>query len=263
LALGAVLALAGFGVVTLMLSMGPLRRADAPRKQELISLINARKHEVDQLEAAVSDLRSQLDRAQTEAGRRTQSARAQAAETERLSLEAATTAVSGPAVSVRLADSDRQPADLAQASSYRIHDVDLQLVVNALFAAGAEGVAVNGARVAVTTPIRAAGQTIVVNFRPLTPPYVVTAVGADRVRFEASDVAKRFRGWVGAFGLGFSVRTANKLTLPAYVGRLAIVTATPTLTPLLPGPEGPTTTEAGGPTTTAAGGPTTTAAGSP
>jgi uncharacterized protein YlxW (UPF0749 family) len=88
-------------------------------------------------------------------------------------------------------------------------------------------VALNGNRLVATTPIRGAGQTIVVNFRPLNPPYVVQAIGASRPQFEASDIAGRFRHWTTQYGLGFSVKDSGRVVVPAYNGRVAISSANP------------------------------------
>ena len=223
----AVTILLGFGLVSLGISTASARRADAPRRAELISLIAQRQRELGGLDTAARDLRAKIDAAQGAAGRLSSSDRERAALLDRLSLESGATAVSGPALVVRLADSDRPASDLAEATAYRIQDVDLQLIVNALFDAGAEAVAVNDNRVVSTTPIRDAGQTIVVNFFPLSPPYSVVAIGASSARFEATDIARRFHRWTSLFGLGFSVHNTSRATLPAYSGRLAITTATP------------------------------------
>ena len=227
LALGLATALLGFGLVTLAFSRGPVRRADATHRTELVSLINARKQSVSDLEKTILDLRARLDQAQQAAGQRTAGERTDAAQLAELGLLAGTTPLSGPGLLVRLADSTRAPADRAQSSAYRIQDGDLQLVVNALFDSGAEAIAINGSRVATMTAIRAAGQTIVVNFRPLTPPYVVKAIGADKGRFNATDIARRFHKWVSLFGLGFSVHSSGKIEVPGYDGRVTITTATP------------------------------------
>src|SRR5882757_8029935 len=82
--------------------------------------------------------------------------------------------------------------------------------LSATSAAGAEAVGVNGQRLVATSPIRAAGETITVNFRPLVPPYKVEAIGADRKPFERSAVAQRFKQWVADYGLGFSVRPRSQ-----------------------------------------------------
>ena len=85
----------------------------------------------------------------------------------------------------------------------------------------------NGQRLVATSPIRAAGETITVNFRPLVPPYEVEAIGADRKEFERSAVARRFRQWVEDYGLGFSVKTRSKIVVPAYAGTLQLSSARP------------------------------------
>ena len=228
-----VAALLGFGLVSLGLSTASARRADAPRRAELISLIDQRKHQLNVLDAAARDLRVSIDNAQGAAGRVSTADRQRAALLDRLSLQSGATPVGGPALVVHLADSDRPPSDLAQAAAYRIQDVDLQLVVNALFDAGAEAIGVNDNRLVSTTPIRAAGQTIVVNFFPLSPPYTVVAIGAAQDRFEATDIARRFHRWTSLFGLGFSVHQVSRAVLPAYSGRLAITSASP-VTPAPP-----------------------------
>ena len=54
---------------------------------------------------------------------------------------------------------------------------DLQIIVNGLWGAGAEAIAINGQRLSSTAAIRFAGQAIIVDFRPLARPYVITALG--------------------------------------------------------------------------------------
>jgi uncharacterized protein YlxW (UPF0749 family) len=164
--------------------------------------------------------------AQRAAAERDASEQQEAARSEALSLQAGTVALEGPGLLVQLDDSDREVPDDQEAGAFRIHDADLQLVVNALFGAGAEAVSVNDSRLVATSPIRAAGDTIVVNFRPLSPPYRVAAIGADRDAFEDSDIARRFRRWRDVFGLGFSIQDRD-LTVPAFLGRVGISSARP------------------------------------
>ena len=96
---------------------------------------------------------------------------------------AAAVAVSGPGLLVTLADpepdADSDPVGGESAEDPRglVRDSDLQLVVNALWAAGAEAVGVNGHRLGPTTAIRTAGEAVLVEFRPVTNPYEVRAVG--------------------------------------------------------------------------------------
>ena len=237
LALATVLAVLGFLLVTAVSTARASKRVEAPRKTQLIKLIENRRSSVDDLDQAVKQLQKQVAAAQTRANRRSRSEATAAAKLAQLSLAAGTTAVEGRGLVVRLADSDRQPPNNgADDGAYRIHDSDVQLVINALFAAGAEAVSVNGSRIVATTPIRSAGDTIVVNFRPVTPPYSVVAIGANAEQFGASEIAGRFHRWVSLFGLGFSVHQEGKVSVPAFSGRVAITSADPADQPGAPAP---------------------------
>ncbi|MGH9180039.1 MAG: DUF881 domain-containing protein [Acidimicrobiales bacterium] len=216
----------GFLLVTAVASVRDARRAAAPRKGELIDLIERRRDLVEEQDRAVHALREEVAATQRAAAQRDASEQEEATRSQALSLQAGTVALEGRGLLVQLDDSDREVADDEESAAFRIHDADLQLVVNALFAAGAEAVAVNDSRLVATTPIRAAGDTIVVNFRPLGPPYRVAAIGAERGAFEDSEIARRFRRWKDLFGLGFSIQDRD-LTVPAFSGRVAISSARP------------------------------------
>lgn len=226
-ALAAVLAVLGFLLVTAVSSASENRRQEAPRKARLISLIEERRSQVDDLDEAVRQLRDELTAAERAADRTSRRDRDHAALVDRLAAQAGTTSLEGPAIEVRMADSERDAPSPDEAGAFRIHDRDVQLVVNALFAAGAEAVAINDNRIAATTAIRAAGDTIVVNFRPLSPPYLIVAIGADRETFENSEIADRFRRWTRLFGLQFTITSVDNGRVPAYTGRVGISTATP------------------------------------
>ena len=228
LTLASVVGILGFLVVTAVATGQAEREKSAPRKAQLVTLIETRQGQVDDLDAAVETLRQDVAEAQEVASRADVRDRRAAEVQALLAEQAGTVGLAGPGLEVSLAPSDRTPPSPEEAGAYQIHDTDLQLVVNALWAAGAEAVAVNDSRLVATTPIRAAGGTIIVNFRPLSPPFVVKAIGADRDRFEDSEIAKRFKRWIGLFGLGFSVRERESVEVPAYTGRVSISTATPT-----------------------------------
>jgi uncharacterized protein YlxW (UPF0749 family) len=221
------LALLGFLLVTAAFTASDTRRTEAPRKSALIRQIQERRSKVASLEQAVRGLRSDVQAAQLSAARISRTDREAADRATQLALQAGTVALQGSGIVVHLSDSSRKPPSTGDQGAYRIHDSDLQLVVNALFESGAEAVAINGNRIVATTPIRAAGDTVVVNFRPLTPPYTVAAIGADAKRFGKTQIAARFRRWTTLFGLGFSVSSSRKISVPAYTGRVQISAAIP------------------------------------
>lgn len=226
-ALAAVFAVVGFSLVTAAVTASAGRRAEAPRRRDLIRLIQSRQSEVSDLGQGVRTLRAQVADASRKAAQLDQQDRQQAATISQLSEVAGTTPLAGAGVVVHLADAAKPPSGVSDPGAYRIHDSDVQLVVNALFAAGAEAVSINGNRLVATSPIRAAGETIVVNFEPLSSPYDITAIGADGGVFDRSDIAKQFKHWTAVFGLGFAVHSRGRVTVPAYTGRTAIASATP------------------------------------
>ena len=100
----------------------------------------------------------------------------------------------------------------------RVLDRDLQGVVNALWAAGAEAVAVNGQRLTASSAIRQAGDAILVNFTPVTAPYRVEAIGdpvSVETEFAGSRSAGQMRSYSQLYGLRFDYSRQNSLRLPA------------------------------------------------
>ena len=98
-----------------------------------------------------------------------------------LAVAAGAEPVTGPGTAITLNDQDAAEAEddprQVAAAENRVQDIDLQTVVNGLFAAGAEAIAINGHRLTTVSAIRSAGSAILVNFDPLVPPYEVVAIG--------------------------------------------------------------------------------------
>ncbi|HYH49359.1 MAG TPA: DUF881 domain-containing protein [Acidimicrobiia bacterium] len=222
--LAAVLALVGF--LTLVASSGvkEAKRGAESRRAGLVKLINTRQGEVESLGKELLQLRADVAAAR----RRLSATSAEDARRLReVQLWAGTAAVAGPGFEVRVSDSRREARTDLDEEWLSVHDVDLQLVVNALWEAGAEAIAVNGQRLVSTSPIRAAGETITVNFRPLAPPYEIDVIGGNKRAFERSAVARRFREWKEDYGLGFSVKSRKRIEVPAYAGTLQLSSARP------------------------------------
>jgi uncharacterized protein YlxW (UPF0749 family) len=116
------------------------------------------------------------------------------------------------------ADADPVGGDAEEDPRGQVRDGDLQLVVNALWAAGAEAVGINGQRLGPTTAIRFAGEAVLVDFRPVTNPYQVSAVGdPDTLRsaFLASPEVGALAVISESFGLRFDFSEEDELSLPA------------------------------------------------
>ncbi len=199
-----------------------LREQQIPsRRQELQALVRERQADVRALAAEVAELSDRLAGMQDRLARDSSQVRAVVEETEELRAPVGMAGARGPGVVVELADSPRAPSTRAESADFRIQDVDLQLVVNTLWHAGAEVVAVNGRRIVTTTAIRQAGGTILINYRAVASPYRVVAIGdADALhdRMTRSEVAERFGVWTEIYGLRFSVRRVGDASVPAVGG---------------------------------------------
>jgi uncharacterized protein YlxW (UPF0749 family) len=137
---------------------------------------------------------------------------------------AAAVPVTGPGLLVTLANADpKADADPVggtpeEEARGRVQDGDLQVVVNALWAAGAEAVSINGQRLGPTTAIRFAGEAVLVDFRPVTNPYEISAIGdPDNLQsnfLESPDV-RDLAVISEIYDLRFDFVREDELTLPA------------------------------------------------
>ena len=79
-------------------------------------------------------------------------------------------------------------------------------------------------RVISTSAVRCVGNTLILQGRVYSPPYVITAIGdLDRLQRGARrrPAVAIYRQYVDAVGLGYDVQTRARPTFPAYrVGRL-------------------------------------------
>ena len=186
------------------------------QRNALITQIHQRTEETDALQHQADALR-----ARTEALRRSVLAQSDAGQNARKVLDHATDAaaaasVSGDAAIVTVDDSHSARDATAQQDGH-IFDQDLQRLVNGLWAAGATAVAINNQRMTATTAIRSAGDAILVDYRPLSPPYAVTALGEPGLAktFAGSPTGKAFRTLEATFGIRYDIRQEDGVRLPA------------------------------------------------
>ena len=206
--------------------------------------------EVQQRNAANRTVQTRLDRQRAAVQQQQRDALALtgsgAALSARLArLEAATGAapVTGPGMVVRLDDAsaadgaDVDPRTDAAADG-RVTDRDLQTVVNEVWAAGAEAVSVNGQRLTSLSAIRSAGDAVLVDFRPLNPPYEIRAVGSpDTMRTTfVGGFGGSYLQVLKGYGISYAVEDRDQMTLRAspgvrlrYAG-LPVPTPSPTAT---------------------------------
>jgi uncharacterized protein YlxW (UPF0749 family) len=153
-------------------------------KQGLVTRINERRADADAQTALISNLQNQINVVQA-AALNLQSQSALAAEISTLEVAAGTVPVTGPGLVLTVDDAPTapqpivptNPANTTGVSPGTVLATDLQIIVNGLWEAGAEAISINGNRLTTRAAIRSAGIAILVDYRPLTRPYVITAIG--------------------------------------------------------------------------------------
>lgn len=119
--------------------------------------------------------------------------------------------VTGPGVRIRLDNSPDGSGDGV------VRDEDLATLVYGLWEAGAEAVAINDQRLTALSGIRTVNRAIHVRTRPLSPPYVIEAIG-DRntlqANFAESTSGSEFFNLRSSFGFEFDMSNQGSLSLP-------------------------------------------------
>jgi len=183
LVLVAVLIGALFAISALALRVPETTASSA--KAYLVSRIEAMRAHAEGQTRLIATMRREIDNAQAEALSR-QSQTLLAEELSRLELAAGTVPVTGPGLVLTVDDAvveaglknpNVDPLAATVPDQGKVIARDLQIIVNGLWQAGAEAISVNGHRLTSRAAIRFAGAAILVDYRPLTRPYVMTAIG--------------------------------------------------------------------------------------
>ncbi len=196
--------------------------------RDLPSLVTAASRDVASKAEQVSALQSQVDALNAAAAPGNASLADITARMAGLAPGVGTTAVRGATLQVSLDDAHRDAASLPKPygpDDIVVHQQDVQGVVNALWVGGAEAMMIQDQRIIATTAVQCVGNTLLLEGRVYSPPYVVTAIGdPDRMRaaLEADPQVKIYREWVDAVGLGWDVTAKGSAELPAYTGPVSL-----------------------------------------
>ncbi len=201
-----------------------IRAADSTRLSDLVRRAQV---DVDRAADARDDLADRVQRLQEDAAGTDSRVAEVLAESGDLAAAAGLTPLTGPGIVVTLTDAPRDadgkypsgasPDDLV------VHQQDVQSVLNALWAGGAEAIAMQDQRIVNTSAPRCIGNTLLLHGRTYSPPYVVTAIG-DPARLAATLAnepgIKMFKQYAVRYGLGYTQQESDRLTVPAYTGQL-------------------------------------------
>lgn len=186
---------------------------------DLGTLVSDRSEDVAELRAENRELSTENAELQAEVqGARVEQARD---EVERLEGPAGMLPASGPGLVVTLDDAPQDRLDDAgvDVNLLIVHQQDIQAFVNALWAAGADAISLQGQRLISTTGIKCVGNTVVLEGVPYSPPYRIEAVGnpdALSAGLDESRAVEIYHEYVRKHELGLSVERADNLDIPGY-----------------------------------------------
>jgi uncharacterized protein YlxW (UPF0749 family) len=213
------LAVAALGVMAAVVAVQTDREAPANElsRAALVEQIDGRSADVRALQADVARL------TRFNAGVASNSTATQAdlgdmeTRVRRAELTTGFSAVHGPGVRITV---DNRPGGDVDGE---VLDEDLATLVDGLFAAGAEAVAINDQRINALGGIRNTNRAVHVNGRPVNAPYVVSAIGDPRTlqaRLVETYEGQQWFGRVNNFGFVYGAENVDDIRLPAAPERV-------------------------------------------
>ncbi|MFF5262466.1 DUF881 domain-containing protein [Actinomadura viridis] len=196
-------------------------------RTRLTELIGAEQRRTRHARADYQRLRDEVDAISRRAGRDDARVTDAQARADRLARDAGMTPLKGTGLRVTLDDAPQhgeQPRD-AGPDDLVVHESDVQAVVNALWAGGALGMQIMDQRVIATSAVRCVGNTLILQGVVYSPPFRITAVGDParlRAALDLSPEITIYKRYVREYGLGYAVRSAGRVTLPAYTGNVTM-----------------------------------------
>ncbi len=211
----------GFLVAAQLAAEGPRVRYTTQERSTLVETALGLQSEQASLKAQILDARAQISQLEAQGAGSDALVKQLNDELQAARVAAGLVALEGPGIVFRLEDSGAPGAGAD--SLVTAHDV--RTVVEELWRAGAEAVAVNDERVTVSTAFLDIGGSILANSAYLAPPYTIAAIGPtglyDRVRGSAtfvSFVADRVQG----AGIQLSVAELDAVDVPAFAGTVNV-----------------------------------------
>jgi uncharacterized protein YlxW (UPF0749 family) len=226
-AVAAIMAALGFLVVAQIRAGRAFRtQVQVPTRNvyALATLLREEREARAALETQVTDLQTKLETYERTASEGRSLAEAMGRELETLRIALGLKAMRGPGVVVRVADPKTQPKG---SNPVVVSYQDIVAVVNELWAAGAEAIAVNGQRLTATTGLSQVSGTVVVNLQRLNGPFDIVAIGDPATLEGALNIRGGLLDGLRALGLTITIARRDVLTVPAYKGSMTFEHAVP------------------------------------
>ena len=219
--LGFALLALGFLIAAQLASEGPRIRYTSQERTPLVETVLDLQAQQENLKQQILDLRASIQELEATGQGSEAVTRELNAQLEQARLASGRVPLTGPGRGIQLSDSSVAVPPDGSERDYLVSGTDVLTVVEELWLAGAEGIAVGGERVTVATAIVDIGGSILVNSAYIAGPYQVTAIGPadmlDRLTRSAGFV-DFIRARAETFGIGVSYAVPESVDLPAYAG---------------------------------------------
>ena len=198
------------------------------RPAQLRDLVQNEANNIDKLENNLIDIQTEIEEI-TNGSVRSEIETIQL-KIQQLSPVAGFTSMVGPGLVITLNDAPQVDLSIPEnerpdVNDLLIHQEDVQSVVNALWAGGAQGVSLMGKRVIATSAVKCVGNTLLLHGKVYSPPFRIEAIG------DVTKLTKSLRDdpnvailqdYVDLFGLVYEVQRAALIELPPYEGSLLL-----------------------------------------
>jgi uncharacterized protein YlxW (UPF0749 family) len=228
--LGLALLALGFLVAAQLASEGPRVRYTTQERSPLVETAGELQGQQDQLKQEVLDLRSQIQQTEGVGQGSAALVRDLNHRLEQARIAAGLIPLTGTGIVLQLEDSLDLVAQGANEVDYLVGAGDLRTVIDELWTAGAEAIAVNGERIVPSTAVIDVGPSILVNSAYLVPPYQVTALGP-RDLYSRLAASPGFVDFIRARAQGYGIRVQfaepESVDVPAFAGTVTLRYARP------------------------------------
>lgn len=223
--LGLALLALGFLIAAQLASEGPRVRYTTQERSPLIDTAMTLQTQQQALKDEILQLRDRIQSLELQGQGSEQQIRDLNDQLAQARLAAGLTALTGTGIVFRLEDSTQPTAQGASDADYLVNAQDVRTVVEELWLAGAEAIAVNGERVTATTAIIDIGGSVFVNSAYLSAPFQISAIGPKDL-YQRVSAREGFVDFIvaraQAFGIGVKWLESDDVEIPAFAGTVTL-----------------------------------------
>ncbi|MEA2608024.1 MAG: hypothetical protein QOJ75_267 [Chloroflexota bacterium] len=246
--LGLALLALGFLIAAQLAAETPRVRYTTQERTPLLETTGELQTQQDDLKARILQLRDQIQGVEGQGAGSADVVRQLNADLQQARVAAGLIPLTGSGIVLQLEDSQEPVPPGGSQADYLVGSRDIRTVVEELWMAGAEAIAINGERVTPTTAIIDIGASLLVNSAYQAPPYQVTALGAPDL-YQRLSASPGFIDFVRARAQGFGIRLSfaepAAVDMPAFVGTVTLRYSRPVAAPSAAPIDAPTATPGG------------------